>query len=133
MIDRFDLGALFRDVDRARRSQGLSWAALARRVGVSASTIRRFDLAEDAEADGVLALVRWLGVTPEDYVAVMTEGQQLPDGDVGVVRVDMDLVARAEGRAGGADGRSRTTIQRLVAAARSSGCPVASLTRLSEV
>ena len=64
----FDLQRLFRAVDAQRERHGLSWAALARQVGVAASTIRRFGEAEDAEADGVLALVIWLGAAPEDYV-----------------------------------------------------------------
>lgn len=65
----FDLGRLFHAVDAERERQGLSWASLARQVGVSASTLRRFCEADDAEADGVLAVIRWLGTTPEDYIS----------------------------------------------------------------
>jgi len=114
--------------------QGLSWAALAREVGVAASTIRRFGEADDAEADGVLAAVRWLGAAPEDYVAGdAVRGQRLrPDGS-GYVRVDMELVAIAKGDPSDVGGRARTSIQRLVEVAQRSRRPVASLTRLSEV
>lgn len=130
----FDLGALFVDASLERKMHGLSWAALGRRVGVSPSTIRRFERADDAEADGVLAVVRWLNKTPEYYVqGNVIEGARLAEIGCGVVRVDMELVAKAEGDARGARGRSRTTIQHLVGVAQRCGRPVASLTRLSEV
>lgn len=134
MTPLFDLRALFVAVNAERERQGLSWAALARRIGVAASTLRRFAQADDSEADGVLAAVRWLGTTPEDYVegdAVM--GSQLGAGDGSHVRVDMDLVAAASGDSRGANGRTRTSIQRLVDVAQRSRQPVASLTRLTEV
>ena len=129
----FDLRQLLLAVDVQRERRGLSWSALARQVGVAASTIRRFGHACDAEADGVLALVCWLGVAPEDYVASgSVKGVRLCGSGNGYVRVDMELVARANGDARGARGRTRTTIQRLVEAAQRSGQPVASLTRLSK-
>lgn len=133
-IPLFDLRGLFLDVDAERERQGLSWAALARQVEVAPSTIRRFAEAENAEADGVLALIRWLGVAPEDYVrGDLVTGKRLPADDAGHVRVDMELVARATGDSGGPRGRSRTTIQNLVEVAQHSGQSVASLTRLSDV
>jgi hypothetical protein len=48
-------------IDELIEERGLTTAALAREVGVGASTIRRFRTADDAEADGVLALVAWTG------------------------------------------------------------------------
>ena len=129
----FDLRGLFRAIDAEREQRGLSWSALAREAGVAASTIRRFDDASDAEADGVLALVRWLRATPEDFVASdSVQSVRLHRPGEGHVRVDMELVSRAIGDARGARGRTRTTIQRLVEAAQSSGRPVASLTRFSK-
>ena len=135
MVTRpFELRELFLAVDVERKQQGLSWVALADQVGVAASTVRRFAEAEDAEADGVLALVRWLGTVPEDYVAGgAVRGVQLPVGDGGYIRVDMELVAMANGDPDGAKGRVRTSIQKLVAAAQRSRQPVSSLTRFSEV
>jgi hypothetical protein len=106
----------------ARRS---AW--LGRDVGVSVSTIRRLERADDAEADGVLALIRWLGVAPETFVpggSVVGE-PLLPAGD-GVIRVDMSLVSET-GRAGG-----RTSIQRLVTTAQGADRCVASFTRRSD-
>lgn len=130
----FDLRRLFEAVDSERDRLGMSWSALAREVGVGASTIRRFGVADDAEADGVLALVRWLGVTPEEFVSNNSVGGEklLASGD-GVVRVDMNSVAIADGDRRGARGRTRTTIQRLVSVAQRAGQPVVSLTRFSEV
>ena len=130
----FDLRELFLAVDTERQRRGLSWAALAGEVGVAASTIRRFADADDAEADGVLALVRWLGAAPEDFVAGSTvRGDRLPVANGGSIRVDMELVAIANGNPNGAKGRTRTTIQRLVEVAQRVRQPVASLTRFSEV
>ena len=131
---QFDLRGLFQSIDAERGHQNLSWAALARVVGVATSTIRRFGEADDAEADGVLALIRWLGVAPEDYVnSASVKGKRLRPPDDGYVRVDMELFAKANGDSRGAHGRTRTSIQRLVAVSQHSGQPVASLTRLSDV
>ena len=130
----FDLRGLFEAVDAERTRRGLTWAALARDVGVAAATIRRFGEADDAEADGVLALLRWLGGAPEDHVVGGTvRGEPLPHSDDGFVRVDMASVARADGDPRGARGRTRTSIQALVDVAQRSGLPVAALTRLSDV
>ena len=127
----FDLGELYRRIDQARRDAGQSWASLARQVGVAVSTIRRFEVATDAEADGVLALVGWLGVAPEEFIAgVRVAGEPLPPADGGFVRVDMTRVVEVTG-AGGASATTRTTIQRLVMSAQSTGRSVASLTRWS--
>ncbi len=130
---RFDLAALFDAVDDERVRRALTWAALARQIGVAPSTIRRFGRADDAEADGVLATIRWLDAVPEDYVIGGDVVGTRLDSTGGQVRVDMASVARANGDPRGAAGRTRTTIQNLVAASQRSGRPVASLTRLTEV
>ena len=127
----FDLRTLLQAADEERQRQGLSWSSLSAHVGVSASTIRRFGVADDAEADGVLAIVRWLGVSPETFVCGgAVGGRRLSTEPTGFVRVDMDAVARAAGQEGESR-RTRTTIHRLVTAAEQAGMPVASLTRLS--
>ena len=129
----FDLHALFRTIDAERERHGLSWAALSRQVAVAATTIRRFDNADDAEADGVLALIRWLDVPPEDYVrGDSARGERLIGAGDGYVRVDMESVAKAKGDPSGGRGRTRTSIQNLVEVAQQSGQPIASLTRRSE-
>lgn len=110
----------------------MTWASLSREVGVSASTIRRVSSATDAEADGVLLVVRWLGVSPESFIVGQPHsGELLPHG--GVVRVDMDKLRQTV--AGGSinPNRTRTTIQGLTEAAVQQGVPIALLTRISEV
>ncbi|MEM7095870.1 MAG: hypothetical protein AAF567_22900 [Actinomycetota bacterium] len=130
MSPTFDLAALFAAVDRQRRTGESSWSAVASECGVSANTIRRYATADDAEADGVLAAIRWLGRPPEDFVTGgHGHAEPLPAG-AGWCRVDMPSIAAAEGRAAGT--RRRTTIQRLVAVAARAHVSIASLTRLSE-
>ena len=110
-------------------AEAVTWAMVSRETGVSASTIRRLETADDAEADGVLALIRWLGVSPETYVdAARRAGEPLPTG-AGVVRIDMTRVAAAAGEP--TRGRERTTIQRLVEAALRVDVSIASLTRMT--
>jgi hypothetical protein len=123
----FDLAELFRRIDRHRRESRQSWATVSKQVGVAVSTIRRFETAIDAEADGVLALVGWLGAIPEEFISTQdVVGEPLMPANGGFVRVDMARVASV---AGGTRGSRRTTIQRLVGVARVSGCSIASLTR----
>ena len=130
----FDLGELFSAVDAERQRQSLTWAAMSRQIGVSPSTIRRFNQASDAEADGVLAAIRWLDAIPESYLrGDKGVGAALPASGDGYVRVDMDAVAEALGDNRGANGRTRTTIQNLVAAAHTAQQPIATLTRISEI
>ena len=131
---QFDLHKLFAAIDAKRQHRDLSWAELSSQVGVSASTIRRFSKAHDAEADGVLALVRWLEDAPEDYISNSSVKRKLlhPPGD-GYTRADMTLVAKANPESRSTNSRTRTTIQHLVETAQQSGQPVASLTRLNEV
>ena len=130
----FDLRALFHAIDVERERQHLSWTALSRHVGVSASTIRRYREANDAEADGVLILIQWLTTTPEDYITgnSIAAEKLTPPGD-GPVRVDMNLVADASQDPRGADGLTRTTIQRLVREAQDTNQSVASLTRTTDI
>lgn len=129
----FDLGALAAAVDAKRSELGLSWADLARQVGVSTSTLRRLPHADDAEADGVLCVLGWLDLTPETFVnASKVPGQKLPSADGGVIRIDMTELSRLNEFSYGSKRRSRTTIQRLVGAAQNAGVPVAALTKRSQ-
>lgn len=139
MVARFELGEFYKSIDSERENRGLSWAALSRQVGVSAATIRRYAQAEDAEADGVLALIRWLDAAPEDFIvgaphltAKRKPLASLDNGATIYVRVDMALVAKAAGDKRSAAGRTRTTIARLVEAAEQADRPVATLTRLTD-
>ena len=129
---RFDLQRLHHAIDTERQHHGLSWSALARQVGVSASTIRRFNDADDAEADGVLALVRWLGACPEDYVDGASKAEPLPPPGYGFIRIDPEPAFRALDQTRGAAQRTRMSIQQLTTAAERADTSIASLTRLSQ-
>ena len=129
---RFDLNALGRAVEEAREDQGLTWSALSAQVGVSPSTIKRFASAADAEADGVLALIGWLGSRPEQFVPTSTVvGVHLDDPKDGQIRVDMAALVALDAGSGSTKLGTRTTIQRLVAGAQDAGVSIASLTRWS--
>jgi transcriptional regulator with XRE-family HTH domain len=88
----FDLQALQDALDAERRARGLSWAALARAVGVSASTLRRLGTRRAVEGDGVLQMLRWLGRSPESFVSGggPRDGDSvaLPTAPRGVLRFD---------------------------------------------
>lgn len=130
----FDLNRLGRRIDEERQHRDLTWSALTRDVGVATSTIRRFAVAVDAEADGVLALIEWLGLTPEEFVADSTvAGALLPPAGEGTIRVDMSLLMQLPTWPRRARAGTRTTIQRLVTTAQASQTTVASLTRWSAI
>lgn len=131
---QFDLNQLSRSIEQERADRGLTWAEVSQEVGVATSTIRRFATASDAEADGVLALIGWLGVAPEQFVVDSTvSGTPLPPAGDGLVRVDMTLVSDLPTSPRRASVGSRTTIQRLAIAAQASGRTLASLTRWSPI
>jgi transcriptional regulator with XRE-family HTH domain len=65
---RFDSRALFQAIDEKRRAEGMTWEQVSAHVGVSASTIKRTREGGRMEVDGMLALVRWLGMTVETFV-----------------------------------------------------------------
>lgn len=132
----FDLAALGRSIATRRTESGLTWAELARQTGVSASTIKRFAAAADAEAeaDGVLNVVEWLGVPPEEFVRnCSVDGVRLSPAGDGVTRVDMELIRALPAWPQVSRSQTRTTIQRLVAVAQESRRTVASLTCCSAV
>lgn len=56
----FDLPRLYAALDTERREWELSWHQVACEIGVARSTIVRTAYAASMEADGVLAMVRWL-------------------------------------------------------------------------
>ena len=87
----FDLPALQLALDAQRIARGLSWAALAKQLGVSQSTLKGLGGRPTAEGDGVLRAVAWLGRSPESFVPGRTvaaaEGA-LPTDAAGALRFD---------------------------------------------
>ena len=64
----FDLSALYRAVDSKRYRMFKKWPEVANETGVSLSTIRAMNGGSTMEADGVLAIARWIGEPPETWV-----------------------------------------------------------------
>jgi hypothetical protein len=91
----FDLKRLHDAIDEKRRSQGLSWAAVARQINrfdtgghpIATSTIRGLETKSTAEGDGVLQMLLWLDRTPESFIAGFPDSDdaryrlQRPDGE----------------------------------------------------
>ena len=65
---RLDSAALFAALDQRRSARGLTWAEVAAETGVSVATIKRTGRGGRMEADGMLALVSWLGLPVETFV-----------------------------------------------------------------
>src|SRR5881394_1971578 len=68
LIPRFDARALYQALDQQRAARGLTWQQVAAESGVSKATIVRTQHGGRMEVDGMLALVRWLGVPVETFV-----------------------------------------------------------------
>ena len=64
----FNSPALYAALDARRRARGLSWQRAAGEIGVAASTLRRTETAGPMETDGILAMIRWLGCVPEEFI-----------------------------------------------------------------
>lgn len=65
---RFDGPALYAALDARRQVRALSWQQVANEVGMAAGTLQRTREDGDMETDGILAMVRWLGVPLEDFI-----------------------------------------------------------------
>lgn len=146
----FDLPGLYAALDAERRARALSWQQLAGQLGVAGSTILRTARGGAMEADGVLAMVRWLGATAEAFVrpARVTPAAGVPPGRCDPAAVHRLLDERR--RRGGLTwrqvaaavgdgvaprmltrlaGGGRMSIQLLVAVAAWLDCPIDRLTR----
>ena len=65
---RFDGRALFDALDQQRTARAMTWEEVAAEIGVSSATIKRTRGGGRMEVDGMLAMVRWLGVPVETFV-----------------------------------------------------------------
>jgi len=66
-VIRFDAQALFAALDTRREERGLTWNQVAAEIGVAEATIKRTRLGGRMEVDGMLAMVKWLGVPVETF------------------------------------------------------------------
>jgi transcriptional regulator with XRE-family HTH domain len=64
-----DVEALYGALDVKRRAEGLSWRDVATAIGVSASTLTRMAQGASPDVEGFGKMVRWLGVSADDFIA----------------------------------------------------------------
>lgn len=65
---RFDDAALYRALEVRRQSQGTTWRAIARELGVSPSTFSRLARGRRPDVDTFARLVRWLDVPADQFI-----------------------------------------------------------------
>jgi hypothetical protein len=75
----FSLDGLYRALDEARTSRGLTWSAAVREMSapftrggsrpLAVSTVTGLRTKAVADGDGVLQMLRWLGRSPESFAA----------------------------------------------------------------
>ena len=66
---QINVPALYAALDAVRESRRMSWRQLAREVEVSPSTFSRLANRQKPDVDAFLALVRWLNVPAERFMA----------------------------------------------------------------
>jgi transcriptional regulator with XRE-family HTH domain len=76
---RIDVPKLYASLDAARRARDLSWRQLAAEVGISPSTMTRLANDYRPDVDAFVALVRWLGLPAEEFMAGDEEPRQEPE------------------------------------------------------
>lgn len=65
--ERVDVAALYRDLDAARETKGLTWRELAREMGLSPSTLSRLSNLKSPDVHAFMAMTQWLGVPAENF------------------------------------------------------------------
>jgi hypothetical protein len=126
---RFEFSQLYQALDAQRSQRDLKWSAVAAEIELPLSTIKATQRAKTMEADGVLAMVRWLQVPPEEFVRPQRAGRLRTDLPAGAMwRVDTaklhaHLLAAKEARGQG---------WKEIAADIGPGITPASLTQLAE-
>jgi transcriptional regulator with XRE-family HTH domain len=60
---------LYEALDVKRRAERLSWRDVATAIGVSASTLTRMAQGASPDVEGFGKMVRWLGVSADDFIA----------------------------------------------------------------
>lgn len=70
---RFNPAALYEALDAQRRARGMTWTQVAKEIGVATGTLTRTKLGGRMEADGMLAMVLWLGRTAESFTFGYTD------------------------------------------------------------
>ncbi len=64
-----DVESLYAALDAKRKTEELSWRDVAGEMGVSASTLTRMAQGSSPDVEGFGKMVRWLGVSADDFIA----------------------------------------------------------------
>lgn len=64
-----DVESLYAALDAKRKSEELSWRDAASEIGVSASTLTRMAQGASPDVEGFGKMVRWLGVSADEFIA----------------------------------------------------------------
>jgi transcriptional regulator with XRE-family HTH domain len=64
-----DVESLYAALDAKRKTDDLSWRDIAGRIGVSASTLTRMAQGASPDVEGFGKMVRWLGVSADDFIS----------------------------------------------------------------
>jgi transcriptional regulator with XRE-family HTH domain len=74
----FDRPSLYKALDERRAARNLTWAQVAREIGVATNTLAATEKPGRMESDGMLAMVRWLGCAPERFIR-SGDGLSIPE------------------------------------------------------
>jgi transcriptional regulator with XRE-family HTH domain len=75
-----DVEGLYAALDARRQTEKLSWRGLAQKLGIAPSTFTRMAQGRRPDVDTFAALLRWLGMPVEAFMASSTE-TSTPDSD----------------------------------------------------
>jgi len=91
MSDDVDMGLLYEAIDQKREAEGLSWARVAKEIGIALSTIKGIRDKKIVEGDGVLQMLLWLGRSPESFIPKFKAGKkhELKEPKNAVLRFDV--------------------------------------------
>src|ERR1700733_12478965 len=64
-----DVESLYATLDAKRKAGDLSWRDVATMIGVSASTLTRMAQGSSPDVEGFGKMVRWLGVSADDFIS----------------------------------------------------------------
>ena len=67
MNNKVDVTSLHAALDQRRQTEGLSWRQLAKKLGISPSTLSRMAQGHKPDVDSFATLIRWLGVPAERF------------------------------------------------------------------
>lgn len=92
----FDVELLYAALDKKRSTEGLTWAGIAKEIGVAASTVKGIREKQGIKGDGVLQMLLWLDRSPESFVpgSKATKNHELEKPKDATLRFDVKKVYR---------------------------------------